>query len=229
MTAVMASAVIRRGFRYAGLLALGQTLQGDYLADGLKELQLLVSQLNLVPPYSYTKLETVVPLAGQASRTLGPGAQIDIARPFKIERETFARVGQQDYPVLPVTREEFNRIVLKDTTATWPAVCFFDGGNPTGNLFVWPKGTCDLHLVTLQSVAAYATATTTQDLPDGYEDLLGLLLSERIAALYEVALRDSVGRLVKRAQRIVERSNHTVPQLDIGVLRIDAEAAFPAG
>jgi hypothetical protein len=222
-------AIIRRAFKAAGLLGIGQTLGGDYLADGLKELQLLVQQLRLVPTTEYTKTTTVYQLTGVSPVSIGPGATIDVARPVRIERETFTRVDGIDHELDVVDRAAFNAIALKDEGTTWPVAVWFDGGSPTGQLHFWPKSAAELHLVTTPALALFADVTSTHDLPDGYEDMLGMLLAERVAMLYEVTLRPEVQRLARTARRVVERSNLTVPQLDVLPKRVDTKAAFQAG
>jgi len=221
--------IITRAFRLAGMLGVGQTLGGDYLADGLKELQLLVQQLRLVPTNEYTKTETVYALTGASPVSVGPGAAIDLARPVRIERESFTRVGGIDKPLEVVDRARFAAIRLKDTGTTWPVAAWFDGGSPVGQLHLWPKSSAELHLVTTPALALFANTTTEHDLPDGYEGYLGELLAERIAPLYEVELSESVRKLIRTARRVIERSNLSVPELDIGRRVVDSRAAFIAG
>lgn len=226
---VTAGAIIRRAFKLAGMLGIGQSLGGDYLADGLKELQLLVQQLRLVPTTEYTKTETVYQLAGASPVTVGPGGQVNIARPVRIERESFTRVGDIDNPLTIVDRARFASISLKDTGTTWPVVAWFDGASPVGNLHLWPKSSAELHLVTTPSLALFADTTTEHDLPDGYEGYLGALLAECLAPLYEVELSAATRRLITTARRVIERSNVSVPQLCIGAAPQDPRAAFLAG
>lgn len=226
---VTGGALIKRAFRLAGLLGVGQSLGGDYLADGLQELRLLVQHLRIAPAEAYTKTETVYQLAGASPVAVGPGATIDMPRPVRIERETFTRVGNVDHPLEVVDRARFARIRLKDTGTGWPVALWFDGSSPTGQLHLWPKSSAELHLVTIPALALFTDTTTEHDLPDGYEGYLGALLAERLVPLYEVALSDEVKRQIAEARRVIKRNNVSVPQLDVGALRADPQAAFLAG
>lgn len=226
---VTGGAIITRAFKLAGMLGVSVTLGGDYEADGLKELQLLVQELHLLPESAYAELETTYQLAGQQTVTVGPGGLINIARPVRIERGTFARVGSIDYTVDVVERAEFADIELKPTGTTWPSVLWYDPASPLGVLHLWPKSNAELHLVTIPALAVFADVTSPLDLPEGYEGYLGALLAERIAPLYEVTLSDATQRLITRARRAVESNTATVPQLGMSARRVDPRAAFLAG
>lgn len=226
---VTGGAVIRRAFKLAGLLGVGQALGGEYLADGLNELRLLVQELRLLPDSDYAQLETVYTLTGTSPVTVGPGGAIDIPRPVRIERGTFVRDGGTDTEVTIVDRAQFARIPLKDTGTSRPVYAWLDAASPVARVHLWPKSTAELHLVTIPALALFSDTTTEHDLPDGYEGYLGALLAKRVAVLYEVSLSQDARDLIKRAERVVEANNVRVPQLCVGGERVDPEAAFLAG
>ena len=226
---VTGGAIIRRAFKLAGLLGVGQTLGGNYLADGLAELRLLVQELRLLPDTDYAQLETVYQLTGASPVAVGPGATIDIPRPVRIERGSFVRDGGTDHEFAIVDRARFASISLKDTGTSYPVAAWLDGASPVSQLHLWPKSAGELHLVTIPALALFADTTTEHDLPDGYEGYLGALLAERVAVLYEVSLSDEARKIIKRAERIVEASNVRVPQLRVGGRAVDPKAAFLAG
>lgn len=215
MTTTTAGAVIQDGFRHAGMLGVGQALGGNMLADGLRQLNLMCDSLGLGPQFAYTKTSTVFSLpAGTSSRTIGPAMQVAVDRPWRIEQSSFVRVDGIDYPLTPVSRAEYNALADKALDGPWPRAVFFDGGYPTGNLYFWPLGACEVHLDTLGQVGQFSSATATVYLPQGYEDMLSHQLALRLCSLYEVepskALKDRAWALLAA----VKRSNHEVPQMD---------------
>lgn len=224
-----ASAIIKRAFRYAGLTGTRQALNGDYLAEGLDELRLLVQELRLTPTIEFTKLTTQYVLAGQQSVTVGPGGTINIPRPVRIERGTYARVGNIDHDVAVVDREEFNKITLKNNGSTWPVAVNYEAGSPLGTLRMWPTSSATLFLVTTPALALFESLATDYSLPDGYEGMLGGLLSERIGVLYEKPLTPEAMKIVKASKRLVMRLNLSVPQLTVADPIQTPEAAFLAG
>lgn len=224
-----ASAIIKRAFRFAGLIGTRRVLNGDYLAEGFDELRLLVEELRLTPTIEFTKTTTPYVLAGQASVTVGPGGDINIPRPVRIERETYAMVGSISYPVQVIDRARFNSIELKDTGTAWPEVLSYEAGSPLGTLRFWPKSSATLYLVTTPAVALFEALDTAYSLSDGYEGMLGGLLAERVGVLYEKPLGADALKLVRTAKRLVMRNNLQVPQLHVRAPIRTPEAAFISG
>lgn len=199
-----------------GLLGAGQNVRGIDAKDCLSRLNTMLDAMNLGPTFAYSQVETIIPITGSTvSLTIGPGQQIDIARPNRIESSSFVRVGTVDYPVTPVDRDTYDAIQLKMLGSAWPVVCFWDGGNPLGNVFLWPQGVASLHLVTSVAVGNFANLTTEYALPSGYERMFIYSLAEEIAPDFEVQPSASVVKIAQASRRIVKRNNLTVPQMNI--------------
>jgi len=217
-TSTTAGAIIADAFRHCGLLAIGQTLHGDYVADGLRRFKLMVGGMNLSPQFAYTKLETTVSLpASTASRTIGPGQQFDVAVPWRIEQNSHARLSGLDYPLTPIGVDEYNSIQDKQLDGFVPKVVFLLDSLPTARVYFWPRAgqATNIHLWTLVPVAAVVDATATITLPDGAEEMLGYLLALRLAPAYEVTLRTDVRSQAANSVRVFKRTNLEVPQLDL--------------
>lgn len=199
-----------------GLRGAGQTVSGRDASFCLKKLNVMIDSWNLSPDFAFTALETIYTLpSATISLTIGPAMQINIPRPSRIELGSFVRVSGNDYPLTPIDRAEYNSIMLKDQGGSWPSFVFFDGGNPTGKLYFWQTGACELHLITRTSAGSFADLTTDYQLPAGYARAFEFSLSEEVAPSYETAVPDSVARIASGARRVVKRANLTVPQLDI--------------
>lgn len=224
-----ATAIIRSALDKLSLRGAGQSVGGNDLAHCLAALNRMCATMNLGPTFAYTQRDTVQAIAAASSVTLGPGMTINIPRPTRIEGSSFTRVGGIDRPLDVVSREEYNGIALKTIGTSWPQVCFFDGGSPTGRLYFWPVAACELHLVTSEAVASFADVTTQYTLPDGYDQLFIYCLAEEVAPDYEVTPRPGVLSMAKRLRRLVKRANVDVPQLDVHGTRSDPQTAFLAG
>ena len=180
------------------------------------KLNVMLDSWNLSPDFAFTDLETVYALpSATQSLTIGPLMQINIPRPDRIELGSFVRVSGNDYPLEVIDRTTYNNIMQKDQGGSGPSVVFFDGGNPTGKLYFWQTGACELHLVTRVSAGSFADLTTDYQLPAGYARAFQFSLSEEIGPAFETAVPDSVARIAAGARRVVKRANLSVPQLGI--------------
>jgi hypothetical protein len=211
-----ATKIIRGALDLLGIRGAGQNVDGTVATDMLSLLNTLLDAMQLGPTFAYANTETVFSLpANTISRTIGPGQQINIARPSRIETSSFIRVANIDYPLESVDQDTYNEIVMKTLSGTWPVVCFWDGGNPLGNVFFWPQGACSVHLVTSNAVGNFADLTTDYSLPIGYERMFMYALAEEAAPSFEVQPSARVVQIAQASRRMVKRNNLTVPQLKI--------------
>jgi len=211
-----ATKIIRGALDLLGIRGAGQNVDGTVATDMLSLLNTLLDAMMLGPTFAYAQTETVVSLpANTASLTIGAGQQINIARPERIETSSFVRISNIDYPLEPVDRDTYNSIVMKTLSGPWPVVCFWDGGNPIGNVYFWPQGACSVHLVTSTPVGNFADLTTEYSLPVGYERMFMYSLAEEAAPSFEVQPSQRVVQIAQASRRMVKRNNLTVPQLKI--------------
>lgn len=211
-----AGKIIRQALDGLGLRGAGQKVDGTVEKDILDKLNVMLDGMNLGPTFAYTDLETVYALpAATISVTIGPGMQINIPRPVRIEDSSYVLVSGNSYPLEVIDRAEYNLIMQKDQGGSWPSRVFFDGGNPTGKLYFWQTGACEIHLITRAAVASFADATTDYVLPTGLERMLWSSLSEEIAPDFQVTVPDATAKIAASARRMFRRSNLAVPQMAI--------------
>ena len=223
------AAIVGGALGKLGLQGAATDTDGNDLAYCLAALNDACDSLGLVPTMTATETETTFALAAVSSVTLGPGQAIDIARPQRIEPTSFTRQGGVDHPLEPVDRDTYNEIAQKGVAGAWPLVCFWDGGNPTGRLYLYPPAACELHLFTRPAVAFFADAVAEYTLPAGLKEVLVYVLAERVAPDFQVPLPDSVARTGANLLRAWKRSNVRVPQLDTTPRRRDVRAEFLSG
>jgi hypothetical protein len=201
------------------MLAAGETPYAEDIDVGLKRLNSLMESFQSENLFEYTRTRTVATLPpATASRTIGPGQQINMARPIKIMRGSFSRIAGIDYPLDPISEEEYNDIFLKDSPSyVAPCYCFLDGGIPTGILYFWPVAgaSAELHLLSPAGGGKALTAQTVFDLPPGYGRMIENNLAIEIAPDFNTVPSQLIVQLAASSKRMLKRTNAQIPQLDM--------------
>lgn len=212
-----ASDIIARAYTLLGVKSTGETLSGTLQEDALLALNDMIDAWRNENFFVYSVQETVYQMVpNQQTVTIGPGAQIDVAVPLKIEEGGFCRTGQLDYPFGIANRQQYEGISLKTVGATWLEVVYYDRAYPFGTLFFYPvpAGAYELHLPLQVQLTEFADIATQYTLPPGYRRMFAYSLAEELAG----GLRDldpSVARIAAAARRSIKRANHITPILDI--------------
>lgn len=214
-----ANQIIESALQKLGMLNVGETANTDDANLCLTRLNSLVDAWENDNLYSYTTVDTIFTLpANTTSRTIGASQQINVTRPVKILPGCFSRLDSIDYPLTPVTEAEYNSIALKSTySTTAPAVCFYDGGVPTGNVYFWPPPAeaVEVHLITPEAGGAAASLLTNFVFPPGYQRALEYNLAVEVAPDFNVEPSKFVVAAAANSIRMLRRTNSRVPQLDV--------------
>jgi hypothetical protein len=174
--------------------------------------------------YAYVKQRVTGTVTGQTA-TIGP--VIDVLfppdfvldpRPVRIEEGSFFTVDGVDYPITPVTVEQYNEISQKAATSIGPSWVYLQAGVPTGTLYFYPVSGAAVTLLCEQQITEFANLTTDYELPQGYKRALVYSFAEEIAPHYEVKPLPAVVAGGSRARRNIKRVNHTIPQLGLSRL-----------
>lgn len=202
-----------------GLLRAGETVAAEDAALGLLRLNLLLDAWENEGLFGYATTNNVFTLPASAtSRTIGAAQQINMVRPLRLLSGSFSRLSGIDYPLEPVTEGEYNAISLKSSyQLIAPAVCFYDGGVPTGIVYFWPApaSAVEVHLITPTAKTTAANTTTDLVHPPGYQRAIARQLALEIASDFGVEPSVSLRRDAANSKRAINRTNSRVPQLDI--------------
>lgn len=207
--------IIEAAMSKLGLIGPGDTVSAEDADVSLKRLNALVDSWENEGILGYTHTITTFTLpANTTSRTIGPSLQINCARPTRIE-PSFSRIDGIDAPLKPVDRFEYDKIAEKTYASTYPEVCFFDGGTPTGVVYFWPAvgSAVEVHLVTPET-GGIATLVTDYVFPPGYQRALENGLAIEIAPDFGVNLTPFLISTAASSKRLIRRQNLRVPQLD---------------
>lgn len=211
--------LIKAAMSKINMLAAGETPSAEDAQVGLDRLNSLMTSLENESIFNYTTTDTTATLpASTTSRTIGPAMQIAMTRPVKILKGSFSRLSGIDYPLTPISEAEYNQISLKSSIGSVaPAVCFYDGGTPTGVVYFWPMAasSVELHLITPAIGGVATSITTTYDFPPGYQRAIENLLALEIAPDFNTVPSQMVMAMAMTSKRMLKRTNMRIPQLDI--------------
>jgi len=201
------------------MLAAGETVSAEDAAVGIKRLNTMMDAWEGENLFNYATIDTIFTLpANTTSRTIGPSMQINVARPVKILPGCFSRIGGIDYHLLDITEAEYNALSLKSSIGSVaPSVCFYDGGNPTGNVYFWPTASTsvEVHLITPQTGTVALDVTTSFVFPPGYQRMIEYSLAIEMAPDFNTTASNAVIGAALNAKRLVRRTNARIPQLDM--------------
>lgn len=211
-----AQVLMDRAFRALGVLRVGQSASGNYQTEGLSLLNAYIDQLlleRLVVPQILQTTKTLT--AGDGAYTVASGADIDIARPVKLDR-CFVRLQDQDYGMNELTRQAYMSITSKSLQGM-PEAWFYDALYPTAALYLYPapEQAYVLHVDYWSQLSTFATAATSVSLPPGYESFLWAGLAMYAWPFYpNVEVAPGIMKIRDNARRLIEQNNVVPPILE---------------
>lgn len=198
-------------------LQAGEVPSAEDSAVCIERLNAMMTSLESEGMFNYTTTKTIATLpASTTSRTIGPAMQIPMTRPVKILSGSFSRVSNIDYELEPISEAEYNQISLKSSIGSVaPAVCFYDGGLPTGNIYFWPTASTsvELHLITPAPQGVAVTTSTTFDFPPGYQRMIENNLAIEVAPDFNTSPSPMLVAMASSSKRMLKRANMRIPQL----------------
>lgn len=215
--------IIKPALRRIGAIDALETPSPEQTQVALECLNGLIDSWSATSATALNNEEIVVTLPpNQTTMTIGTGQAIDVPRPFRVE-SAYVRVQNIDRNVKVVDKAEYDAVNLKDLATTWPEILWYDGGVPTGNLYFWPRASygVELHVTVLRYLAEFASATDTQNLPQGHKRALQLALAVEVAPEFALEPSPTLVRAASNAYRAMLRANYQVPDLQTNV-RVEA-------
>lgn len=210
-----AADLIRRSLKLLGVLAAGESLRAEDLADGLTELNLLLGTwanqrllVHGVRRLAYTLVPSLSP------HTIGSAGTFNVDRPLRIDGAGIILVGAtSETPITILNDTQYRAIGDKTTEADVPHELWIEWTHPTAKLWLHPVPTtaATLVLYAWSRIAEFAAGDTVA-LPDGYENALAHALALQMAPMYGI---EPGGALVNNAGETlaaVKRTN-TQPSL----------------
>jgi hypothetical protein len=204
----------------SGAIAQGQTLSGTGITAGTKITAFLTGaggNVNEVGTYLLNINQTV------ASTTITAYYQ----KPLGID-SAFVRInttsngqpilnGGLDYPISILALQDYELIGLKTLNGPWPKAIYFNPGEESGNLFVWPNPSQgEMHLFANTLFSRYDSINSPVVLPQGYTMALRWCLAERLMPQYGKANQTQIAMIQQyaaQAKSTIKRTNMTPLQV----------------
>jgi hypothetical protein len=210
-----ASTLISAALRKLGVLAAGETLQGNDAVDALEAFNGMLESWRLEGLMSHASTFQIVSWeAATASKTIGSGGVIAATRPVDVLAAVW-EVDNVTYPLDLIDGTDWLQLDPDDLTGT-PECLFFDADYPLGILKLWPipdnAGT--LKLQSPYPFAAYALGDTIS-LPPGLERAIIYNLAIELAPEYQIEPSQVVVALARDSKTDVKRNNLRVPRLKL--------------
>jgi hypothetical protein len=218
---VTARYLIQAALKLLGVLDPLETVEPEDAEDGLATLNDMRDAWELESLYVLTTEKASATFSGQ-SATIGTGGTFNVGRPVKINH-AYVRYQGEDREVMVVDADRYDRIALKAQTSDFPVLLYYRRTLPLGSIVVWPvPGSLTYFLDVAIQLSEFATLDTSYEVGAGYRQALKLALAEQLAPLYDKPVSADLAKNIKRAKRMLKRSNLVVPAMRI-------ETATPDG
>lgn len=196
--------LIIKSLQLIGVVAPGETPSTAELDDAFSAVNLILRNWNAqqIPCYS-VQLQTVT-LTGAASYPLA-------TRPQRIKSaQVIAANGTAQPPGL-VDAVGWTSVHDKTRTGIFAEVLYCDYGYPTATVSMSPRPTGGtLEIYSFQKLTAFASLSTTIDLPDGYERALKYALAIEIAPEYGAQPSEAIVAVAAESKNAIVGLNATV-------------------
>jgi hypothetical protein len=213
--------IIKLALKTANVLGVGQTASAEDTNDAFNFLNMMMAQWQRRRYLVYQLISVGVPATGQQSYTVGPGGDIDIDRPSKIEAAFFRQLSGGPLPVdYPFTilrsREDYDRISLKTLNA-FPQYLFYDSASPLGRVYPWPipNDQYEIFITVMAPIQKFETINDPIVLPDEYKAALMWNLTLELYPLYGLPPNETVVKKAAASLKIVEQTNTQLPRLSM--------------
>ena len=204
----------------SGAIAQGQTLSGTGIAAGTKITQFLTGaggNVNEVGTYQLNTYQTVSSTAITAYYQKPLSLNSAFVRINTNSNGTPILNGGLDYPVSVLTLQDYELIGLKTLNGPWPKAVYFNPGEDSGNLFVWPNPSQgELHLFANTIFSRYESLNTPIVLPQGYSMAVRWCLAERLMPMYGKASPTQISMIMKFAAQ----GKATLKRTNMGPLQV---------
>lgn len=197
------------------IIANGETPKAAYLATCMRRYNMILdtwkAQLSMI---YQLKRELLATVANQASYTIGPGGNWNIARPEVINGAGFVNTAVNpaqplETPMSIYVDEEWQAIGLKTQTSTVPWSIWYETTFPLGTIHVNPVPTvvAQVALYVPTPMTEAATLATVLYMPPGYRALSVYAVARDIASSFERTVSRDLNDKYKAALTVVKRGN----------------------
>ena len=176
--------LIKSAFRKLQVLGSGESPTADMTTDALTSLNQLIATISnsnfILPAATEDIIQTT---RSDGIYTMGPGGDINTARPLRLHDACYAVYGNNvSVPLTLLTSQQYSDIGIKNISMAFPNSVWYDAQVPLGRLLFYPIPTnCVIHLWSFKQLAPFTSLEQEVILAPGYEEVLIGSLVERLA------------------------------------------------
>jgi hypothetical protein len=199
--------LIKGSLRLIGAIAAGETPSAAEQADALSTLNEMLDSWSLERLAVPARIREEFAVS-TSPVTMGSGADLDTARPIRIEAAA-VMINNVEHPIEVVGHDEWSEIKQKSLTSTLPTHLYPQGTTPleTINLWPMPSGSVTLVLYSWKALSQLATATSDVELPNGYLRALRYNLAIELAPEYGKVASAEIAKIAKESKENIKRAN----------------------
>ncbi len=204
--------IIYGALRLIGQLAEGEVPSADTAQDALTAMNQMIDSWSTERLSIYaTQDQTFTWPVNEATRTLGPTGDFVGLRPVLLDAATYY-VDPNGLAFTPeiINEAEYNAIVLKTVTSTYPMVIYAEASFPNATYKVYPVPTQALvwHFISVLELSQPASLSTELSFPPGYLRAFRYNLACELAPEFGVEASSEVKRIAMVSKRNLKRINN---------------------
>lgn len=205
----LVSDIINDSLFYIGAYGPGETVATEDQTFALRSVNRLLDGWSVQKLSPIGVKTALYAFSGAASYTYGPGKTWAAAtRPIKVKAASTITASGIETPAQIVTAEEWVGIRDKARTGLFARQLLYDGGYPTGIVYVTPMpatGNCSLW--TYEAIVDFAALTDTVALPPGYETALVKAFALEMCIPFGRPIPDGLPQLAQAAMMTIQALN----------------------
>jgi hypothetical protein len=227
--------IIGSAMRLCRLIESGEGPTPEEASDGLTVLNQMIDAWQIDRLMIFTELISDFPfISGQGSYSLGDGANFNMPRPPKIDYMSVVILTNPQNPLELsmeyTTKEvEWQEILLKNISTSFPQFCYDDGGFPNRTLNFWPVpiDTDKARIYSWQPLTQFSDLVTKYSFPPGYAEAIRYNLAVRLADEFMGMLGQTVPTLAQQSLARIKAANTEIPKLKCDDAVCDGAATGP--
>lgn len=198
--------------RIIGVISDGENISAAGAANGLNKLNNMIDEWSAdgFPIYTQVREEFTF-VAGQASYTMGTGANFNTTRPIVIQQVTAIQVTPTplEIPIEVINVQKYSSIQIKSIQSTFPYYVYDAGGFPnlTLHFFPVPQTTNKVAIYSLKPLTLFTSINETVSLPQGYKKALIYNLAMEWAEDYGKSTSAKVDKIAVDSKATISRAN----------------------
>lgn len=187
--------IIQDAYFDAGLIGVGQTVNGEQIVMGMRKLTDLINLWQTQGLKLWLNVDTSVTLvAGTATYTLGPGGTVDMTKPLRVVEAYYADANGVRRPLTPLAWADYVRLSTVNQSGSVNSYFVNKQATQLSVLF-WPApdttaATGTGHLVLQTQVTNFINLTETMNFPLEWRIALRWGLADELATGQPQAIMD---------------------------------------